>query len=289
MRAQYEEKTFESYFTAELAQRGIFYFPPGQVQEGSMGADAIALVKQRWLWRRLGYPYWFNLPFGGAPYREMAEEMEMYLGREISDVPNIRGNLFFQFKRSEYMVKASAEEWGHWKEPYFRYEIYPEQQALLEHLHSKFSTNVLIVYAAPAVQDVSELVDLHCGQQLIARTNFQPAYLLKGHRRNTFVEPGAHSWACSEPVRLNAFSLDEAVSGFRQGVSDKQYAITEFTKEVERVVLETPFERPFTALRNRYDWQGLESNTPLLKAFITMSVVRQVTGLQWVIAHEREV
>ena len=91
MRAQYEEKTFESYFNSELSSRKIFYFPPGQVQEGSMGADTVAFTKSRSLWRRLGYPYWFNLPFQGAPYREMAEEMERHLSREIADVPEIKG------------------------------------------------------------------------------------------------------------------------------------------------------------------------------------------------------
>lgn len=253
-----------------------------------MGADTVAFVKERWLWHRLGYTYWFSHPFRGASYRKMAEEMERHLGREIADVPDIQGNIFFQYKRSEYMVTDSAEEWEHWHAPYFRYDIYPEQQALLEHLHSKFSARVLILYAAPAVQDVSELVDLHIGQQLISRTNFRPAHELAGHKRNTFVEPGAHSWACSEPVRLDPFSFEEAVSGLRQAGVDKQSEITEFTNGVEEVVLETSFARPFTALMNQYGLQNMESNTPLLKAYLTMSAIRQVTGLQWVVAHARD-
>lgn len=288
MRAQYEEKTFESYFNSELSSRKIFYFPPGQVQEGSMGADTVAFTKSRSLWRRLGYPYWFNLPFQGAPYREMAEEMERHLSREIADVPDIKGNIFFQYKRSEYMMKASAEEWKHWNKPYFRYEIYPEQQALLEHLHSKFSKRVLILYAAPAIQDVSELVDLHVRQQLISRTNFRPAYELAGHKRNTFVNPGAHSWACSEPVRLDPFSFEDTLNGFRQVKADKQSMITKLAKDVEDVLLETSFAQPFELLRSRYGLENLESVAPLLKAYVTMSAVRQVTGLQWVVTHASE-
>lgn len=288
MRIQYEEKTFEGYFNAELDRRGIFYFPPGQVQEGSIGADAIAMSKSRWLWRRLGHPYWFRIPFEGMPYREIAEEMEEHLGREIADVPDIRGNILFQYKRSEYMVKPNAEEWPYWNEPYFRYNIYPEQQSLLEHLHTKFASRVLIVYAAPAVQDVGELVDLHVGHQLISRTNFRPAHELAGHKRNTFVEPGAHSWACSDPVRLDPFSFDEALEGLQRPETEIRSVVVGLANDVQEVLLRSSFARPFRVLLRQYGIQNLSENTPLLKSYITMSTARQLTGLQWVIAHAGE-
>lgn len=287
MRAQYEEKTFESYFNSELSRRGIFYFPPGQVQEGSIGADALAFNRSRWLWRRLGFPYWMRIPFKGAPYREMAEEMERHLDREITDVPEVRGNVLFQYKRSEFMVTSTADEWHHWNSPYFRYDIYPEQQALLEHLHSKFASRVLIVYAAPAIQDVSELVDLHVGQQLISRTNFRPAHELAGHKRNTFVEPGAHSVACSDPARLEAFNFEEAVLSFPQSDVENRSALIKFSKDVEEVVLQTSFARPLRTLINQRGLQDLGTRMPLLRAYATMSAVREVTGLQWLTVHAR--
>lgn len=288
MRVQYEEKTFESYFNAELTQRGIFYFPPGQVQEGSIGADAVALNRSRWLWRKLGVPYWIRLPFQGASYREMAEEMERHLNHEITDVPDIRGNVLFQYKRSEYMVMPSAKEWHYWNSPFFRYDIYPEQQALLEHLHSKFAARVLVVYAAPAIQDVGELVDLHVAQQLISRTNFRPAHELAGHKRNTFVEPGAHSVACSDPVRLEAFNFEEALLKFPPNDVENRSTLITFSKEVEEVVLRTSFARPFRTLINQYGLQNLSARAPLLQAYATMSAVREVTGLQWLVVHARD-
>ncbi|UJW80101.1 hypothetical protein [Hydrogenophaga sp. SL48] len=285
MRIQYEEKTFEGYFNTELARRGNFYFPPGQVQEGSIGADAIVMSKSRWLFRRLGHPYWFRMPFKGMSYREIAEEMELHLGREISNIPDIQGNILFQYKRSEYMVKPSAEEWPHWNEPYFRYDIYPEQQKLLEHLHTKFSNQVLIVYAAPAVQDVGELVDLYVGNQLISRTNFRPSHELAGHKRNTFVEPGAHSWACSDPVRLDPFRFDEALKSLHRPELDIRSAVTSLANDIEEVLLRSPLARPFRTLLRQFGLQDLGADTPLLKAYIKMSAARDITGLQWVIAH----
>lgn len=56
MDAEYEEKTYENYFNAELDRRVEVYFPFGQVQEGGIGADAAAFSSDRWLWGRIGFP-----------------------------------------------------------------------------------------------------------------------------------------------------------------------------------------------------------------------------------------
>lgn len=282
MRIHYEEKTFESYFNAELSRRGIFFFPPGQVQEGSMGADSVAMSHSRWLWRKLGHPYWFAVPFKGAPYRQIAEEMEDYLERVITDVPNISGNIFFQYKRSEYMVLKSAGEWANWNQPYYRYEIYQEQHKLLEHLHQTFGSDVLIVYAAPAVQDVNELVDLHKTQKIIARTNFRPAHELSGHRRNTFIEPGGHSWACSDPARLEVFDFEEAVAQLRPEGKDSISTLLGIGQRVEQALRESAYRRSFEVLVQLYSASELSDRTPLLKTYATMAILREICGIQWV-------
>lgn len=285
MRVQYEEKTFESYFNAELSQRGIFFFPPGQVQEGSMGADAVVMCRNRRLWRRFGYPYLFTLPFAGASYREMAEEMEKYLQREITDVPDIRGNIFFQYKRSQFMVLKSAEEWSHWNEPYYRYDIYQEQQLLLERLHSKFGSSVLILYAAPAVQDVGQLVDLHITGKVIANTNFRPAHELSGHRRNTFKDAGGHSWACSDPVRLNAFAFDSAITELKLPRSEAVASFKTLGSSVHEVLVNSSYRKPYENLRKLYGVGELAQRAPLLASYLTMTVLREITGIQWVAVH----
>ena len=64
--------------------------------------------------------------------------------------------------------------------------------------------------------------------------------------------------------------------------------VTKLAKEVEGILLETSFAQPFELLRNRYGLENLESVAPLLKAYVTMSAVRQVTGLQWIVTHAPE-
>jgi hypothetical protein len=215
----------------------------------------------------------------------MAEEMERYLNHEIRNVPNIQGNIFFQYKRSEYMVAKSAEEWAHWNNPYYRYEIYQEQHRLLEHLHKKFGSDVLILYAAPAVQDVNELVDLHKTQGIVKNTNFRPAHELSGHHRNTFIEPGAHSWACSEPARLEPFNLEAALAQFKLAQTESRDMVVRISKLVSEVLLESFYENPFRALSSLYGVSELSDDAPLLKAYTTMVILREITGIQWVVVH----
>lgn len=282
MRIRYEEKTFESYFNVELADSSDVYFPLGQVQEGSIGADAVALTKNRRLWRLLGHPYWFHPNYRGLPFRDIAEEMERFLGKEIANIPEIRTNIFFQYKRSECLVSSQASEWAHWMCPYFRYDIYPEQQALLEHLNSKFQQSVLILYAAPALQDVNELVDYHCNRKIISNTNFRPAADLAGHARNTFTNAGTHSWACSEPVRHEYFDLLGNLREQRSFNQTNSESIVSLSKGVGEVLLDSPLAKAFSTLVERYDISQFERQTPLLNAHIVMKAFRELTGIQWV-------
>jgi hypothetical protein len=281
MQIHYEEKTFESYFDAELAKKDIFYFPPGQVQEGSIGADSVVWNKSRWLWRRLGHPYFWRVPFEGASYREIAEEMELQLNREIRDIPNIRANLFFQFKRSERMVHKSAEEWKHWNQAYFRYEIYKQQHDLLAILHKRFAGEVLVLYAAPLVEDVNQLVDLHISGRIVSNTNFRPACELTGHHRNTLIAPGGHSVACSEPLRLEPFDLNDAIKLSKLSQTETIRSFSQIAEVVENTMLDSAFRISFKKLKEANAFNRYIEDLPLLKVITTMTIFREITGIQW--------
>jgi hypothetical protein len=213
----------------------------------------------------------------------MAEEMERVLNRQIAHVPDIQANIFFQFKRSEYMINKTATEWPHWNQAYYRYEIYEEQQVLLEALHASFSSDVLILYAAPLAQDVSQLVDFHLSGKIIRNTNFRPAHELVGHRRNTFLDPGSHSWACSDPVRLEPFDFEGAIARIKLSQIEAVPAISRVASTIERIVLDSPFRLPFQNLSERYLSAQIFNDLPLLRTYITMAIFRELTGIQWTV------
>ena len=195
MDARYEEKTFESYFNTELDRKSSLYFPLGQVQEGVLGVDSVAHSRSWRLWRKLGYPFWLSPPFTGVELQHIAEEMERHLGVEVKNIPAMKVNALFQYKRPQYITMASGAEWHLWHRKYFRYDLYVEQHALLSHIEATFGSDAIVLYAAPAVEDVSDLVRLKKKNAIIANTNFRRASELNGHHRNTYIKAGTYSQA----------------------------------------------------------------------------------------------
>jgi hypothetical protein len=282
LRIRYEEKTYESYFNAELATRGIFYFPLGQVQEGHMGGDAAVFTNEKWLWRLLGFVYGKKSPFAGVDFKAIAHLLEAALQVEIKNVPSIKVNLLLQFKRSEYMVSKLAAEWPHWKSPYYRYNICPEQQATLARIHASLGIRVLVAYAAPTIKDVHELVALHVQQKVIASTNFRPAHQLNGHDRNTFASAGTHSIACSQPERLEPFGLLRHLQETSFDARSAVESVTELASRVTGILAEGNLAEPMRNLQKSFGVTEIAASAPLLASYLNMLIFKQLTGVQWI-------
>lgn len=287
MDAKYEEKTFESYFNNELDRKTSIYFPLGQVQEGVLGTDSVAYSRNWFMWRALGYPFWITPKFSGVQLRHVANEMEVHLCRQVKNIPAMRVNLLFQYKRPEYITKSTGSEWHLWNQKYFRYELYEQQHALLSHIEKKFGNCVLVLYAAPSIVDVSELVNLKRAGSIIANTNFRRASELDGHHKNTYIKAGTYSQACSEPEKIENFSLIEMIESAEPRISEgNQELIVNFSKRINSAMREAEgIGHLKTAFENRiseygpYELEGFK----LVYAVLTMSVFREITGCQWLI------
>lgn len=284
MIANFEEKTYENYFNCELDKKSQIFFPPGQVQEGVLGFDSIAFSTNRKLWRTLGHPYWFFQSFEGVEFREIAALMEIYLRRKINNIPPMRANILFQYKKPEFISSSKGNEWSHWNEPYYRYDIYQQQQSLLMNIHNGFSSKVLIVYASPAIHDVNELVSAKLKGEIIKRSNFKKVEDLVGHDRNTYTESGLHSIACSEPERLENIDILQILEALDNNLSKEEnnrIFIIKFREQLISLVIE-----------NQYPSKGLKAllkplaefeKYPLVYSFMVMNIFRQLTSLQWLI------
>ncbi|RKR80076.1 hypothetical protein BDD43_0169 [Mucilaginibacter gracilis] len=284
MRAKFEEKTYENYFNAELDTKTDIFFPLGQVQEGYLGFDSSAYSRSRRLWRNVGYPFWFYPHFGGVDLREIADEMEHHLGIAIDDMPRMKANLLFQYKRPQYITLSSGSEWGHWNQPYFRYDIYQEQQDLLMQIHQQFTDRLLILYASPTAHDINVLVGKKKNNEIISSSNFTECHKLDGHHRNTYVEAGLHSIACSDPENIEKLDLLGRLEQFSNNDNKEQRNrdfIINFRKRLISIVAE-----------NAYYGQSLkilEENLPkvynyeLLYSFLVMQNFKNLTGVQWLV------
>ena len=287
MRATFEEKTYENYFNAELDRKTTIFFPLGQVQEGSLGFDASGFSRNRRLWRMLGHPFWFFPHFDGVELREIADEMEHFLRRILREIPRMKANIIFQYKKPEKITIPSGKEWSNWNEPYFRYDIYKEQQELLLHIHNTFGNRTLVIYASPAIIDVNKLVEVHMRGELIEKSNFKKAFEINQHHRNTYIEEGTYSIACSEPERIDDFDLIEELNNLGEKNSDNYGGnynidfINNFRNEIESIMSENQFySKSFTELNKSLD-KFYEYK--ILYSFLVMRNFRQLTGNQWLI------
>jgi hypothetical protein len=283
MRATFEEKTYENYFNSELARQTDIYFPLGQVQEGSLGFDSSAHSSNRRLWKRLGYSFWFNSYFPGLELREIAYEMEHFLGVTLDNIPSIKTNLLFQYKKPEFITNSLGSEWSLWKVPYYRYEIYKEQQDLLMHIDNHFGTKVFIVYASPALHDVNELVTAHLNRQIINISNFRKASELNTHHRNTYIQSGTFSIACSEPKKIENFDLIKTINSLNNDNyktnENNRTAIINFSKLIVSVMSENQYYS--TAYKKLNEQYSNIEEYELFYSHLVLRNFRQLTGIQW--------
>lgn len=285
MQIKFEEKTYENYFNIELDRRSEIFFPPGQVQEGFLGFDSSAYSKNHKLWHLLGFPFWFSPHFQGSFLRDIADEMEHYLNIVIDNIPTMKANILFQYKRPEYITSSLGSEWSHWHQSYFRYEIYQHQQDLLNHIDIKLGNKVFIVYASPAINDLNDLVNKKQKDKIIEYSNFKRSRDLGGHQKNTYIESGTYSIAFSEPERTTNLNLIEELERLRNDDSTRdknnRQFILNFQKQISAIMIQDLYYGE--SFRQLNESILKESNFELTNSFRIMNIFNQLTGNQWLI------
>ena len=283
MRVQFEEKTYESYFNNELDQMSSIYFPPGQVLEGLLGFDVSAQTTNRKLWKILGYPFWLFCPFRGTNLQDVAKELDGIIGHIVDSIPSIKANLFIQYKRPEYITNAKGKEWAYWNQEYFRYSIYSQQQKLLESIDSCFSDRALVIYAAPAISSLNELVHCKKNKKIIESSNFKKVRSLSGHSRNTYIKSGTYSVACSEPKRIENINILSEIERFEQSETPEVRETIENTSNSieEALKINSYYKAAFNSLMEEY--REL-SQFKILYSHLVMKCFRDVTGIQWLMS-----
>jgi len=285
MNAEFEEKTYENYFNAELDQKSSIYFPFGQVQEGVIGLDSASNTRNRRLWRMLDYPFLLHPHFPGVDLKEVAEEMQRFLEEVVRHIPSMKVNLLFQYKRPQYITSSLGKEWEHWSQSYFRYDIYKKQHDLLVHLEKVYGTQALIIYAAPAISKIEDLVELKKRRRIIDNSNFRKASELNGHGRNTYIRAGTFSIACSEPERIDNIILVELLESQQQSsnLTNKEFIFQAQEKAIQGL---SRYKKYYSAYNSLMEEYKSVKDLRLFYSFISMKVFSELTGIQWLIKIE---
>jgi hypothetical protein len=185
-------------------------FPLGQFQEGFLGIDSFVYSKSKKLWKYLDFP--FPDKWSGVDFVDVVERAEHFIGKKMKNIPNVNGNLMFQYKRPEFVDSARAFEWAEWKQPYYRYSLYKKQQELLEYLDRNLSRKIYILYASPAISCLDDLVNVYKQNEIIINTNITQAINLSGHTKNTYISGGKISKGFSKSKEIEGVDLFELLS-----------------------------------------------------------------------------
>jgi hypothetical protein len=286
MNVGYEEKTFENWFNSELAINRAVYFPFGQVQEGIIGADAV--VSQNEFYNMFEI---MNIAVNsGVDISIISSIAEEYSRKQLVGIlPSIVANVLFQYKKPEYLVRGAESRNWH-QEPYYRYriDIPTKQFDKLKNLSQNLIGKCHIIYAAPAVCNVTELQTIYAQHQLINNTNFALIENLIGHSKNTYQNGGAKSIAFSKPIEYSNFDFNAYLLETRKTKSsmknDVQSYIVEFADALTSgYYSESEFDSALPNMKKEFEIRNriLEEVPQLTKSLINIFHITKKCGVHW--------
>ncbi|WP_156820540.1 hypothetical protein [Thioalkalivibrio thiocyanodenitrificans] len=201
--AEFEEREFETPLYNQLQQTNLVW-SPGQVLEGHIGFDYAALCFDQRIWDIHGY----DRPLDGVLLDDLFLIRHLRHFREPRSLPNFEINLFIQSKRPDHLknVAQKLREKGI-QGPYWRININPDQQHILETLAAHVGSKGLVCYAAAAFHRLSQLYGHIRSRNIVENSTFPEAQQLSGHSKWNYCEPGNVGVANVEPEFIEGLPL----------------------------------------------------------------------------------
>lgn len=232
MNIEFKEKTFEKYFSSEIARLTNIMFSPDQCDEFVLGFDDAFLLPIPELMRI-------------APFmrRRRWSRMRGILVSELNHVgdwisrrlPPFRFNLFVQYKRPDYLKTRGAAQWSDWQQAYYRYRTTPHQQDILEKTEAQSQGRAATIYASPAFWSAADLWTNVEAETIIENSNVASAARLKGHSRYSYVSPGHKGKAHSDTVDIESRPFEELIT---EGLENDELPLNQHLKKTATLINE---------------------------------------------------
>ncbi|WP_429238465.1 hypothetical protein [Aeromonas veronii] len=208
MKAEFEEKDFEAPLYNELMFGSHRIATPGQVFEGKFGIDAALEAKYSFFWSSFGYQ---NIPRGVILNDLRWGFMWNRLGHKRR-LPTFNTNLLIQAKRPDVLSRVPSDLKKHgFTSKYWRFEITPHQQEILEKVAKNLRRRALVVYASPAFHTLDNLYDFTEAQTMVENTSFVKIERLQNHKKWNYFKSGTSGVAHSEPENIEDLPFYEMV------------------------------------------------------------------------------
>jgi len=213
MNSEFEEKDYEAPLYGELRFGSHRIATPGQVFEGKFGIDAAIEALNPLFWDMFGY---YDIPEGvilddlrwGFVWKRLGKKRKL---------PNFSTNLLVQAKRPQVLKRSRADlsRYGVTAK-YWRFEITPHQQLLLERLSHKIRTRALVVYASAAFDTLDDLYDFTEKQEVVDNSSFVKVEKMTNHSKWNYNRPGTFGVATSEPEFIEDMPFSEMIQLYRK-------------------------------------------------------------------------
>ena len=285
MRPEFEESQFAVFFQDDLTHRnhaGVELAPIGQVLEAKAGFDLGG-------WLPHAHPMWSLLH--SAPLPGLSRPAWNPNLTPTAAVTSKALNVFFQFKRSDYLHRPYATYFGDLGGPYWRFHVDRTdnvgslpQHELLEELETRTADLGLVRYVAPICHTYTELEALCDARGLleecvyVAPTRFAPAHTTCAYTNatNMIVNP--------DPEATKA----DTWSDIRDALGELAIAATDIDDLVGRtaeVAFSLGARRPD---QMRYPWRvprGLPYETrTLIQTYLPAAELLFRARLEWLVA-----
>jgi len=289
MKCEFEEKSFEAAFNTELTRRTNLFFAPGQCAEGWLGFDFSLYLDDPILWELFVYIRRRRRTRRGIGIT--LQEMEGWLDDAVRRAPDIKHNLFIQYKRSDYLKGPRAKERSSWSKPYYRYKITSHQHKLLKDISKNANGRAAVVYAAPAFYKSKTLYQLQISAKIIESSNIADVGLIgMSHKHFTFDSAGNFGKGHSKPEDVESPSFDniiEKISSsqpqpFIQHIKELGALINEsvsdsiYDKKLWKLAKKAALQSVFYYLGDDQDIAEIENG--VIGAIISISAFSRLTG-----------
>jgi hypothetical protein len=188
LKANFEEKQYESAMTVELARGRGRVFSPGQVEERVLGYDAAALPRDEvaTLFEQLA-----GVQLGPGTWLTPNWWLRCPQRPQPSATPSRFASLLLQYKRPAFHFSPRSKLFAAHQRAYFRIEFPRVQHRTMVRLDEALNDEAVVRYAAPCTVWRPELEQWQINSEVLEHTNFvSPRRMGLKHRAWTYTEAG---------------------------------------------------------------------------------------------------
>ena len=175
---------------------------------------------------------------------------------------------------------------------YWRFDITPHQQQILEKVSKKLKNKALVIYASPAFNTLDDLYNFTEAQLIVENTNFVKVERLINHKKWNYNKAGSVGVAHSEPEYIEDIPITEMINqqikihgqniDFSENLAMLHKCAVDICKES---VENNAYSRYYLKLHHRMIKSIKSDNTEVIN-FKAFKLFCNVMKIEWLIAKD---